>query len=438
MIKQGTFHSLVLIVSLCLFSSCATVQRTATTDDYRKQIAALELKLGENPNDVQALQELGIIYFQVRNYVQAKQYLKKASLAGEKDAKTLFYYGMTLEADSNLQAAYAVYIDYTDFSSRSPYRKLLEGRYRALTKVFIQQQVDSLVQQEQRLPAPTAPNVVAVFPLDYQGKDEKYSSLGKGLGELMLNDLGQVSSLKLVERIRVEALLDELRFAATANVDPATAPRFGKFLSAGRIVGGRYDVSDENVMHMDVTSYDIVQKQFPEPTTESDVLDNLFKMEKELIFGVIKAMGITLTKAEQEKIQRIPTKNIQSFIMYTKGLERESAGDFKAAEVYYKQAVSLDPDFSEAKSKADAIESLSFAGGSMESALSAAYTIDPPIPGDRGTSSRDLINMRIQNLERDLGTNVGSGIESRKPSEEAARTGAAVGDLPLPPKPPNR
>ncbi len=436
--KQAIFFSLVLILSACFFTSCATVQRTTTTDDYRKQIASLEAKLIENPNNAEALQELGIIYFQAGKYSQASQYLKKASLIGEKDAKTLFYYGMSQEADSNIQGAFAAYLNYLDFSSRSPYRKLLEARYRALTKVLIQQQVDSLVQQEQQLPHPTAANIVAVFPLNYQGNDENYSSLGKGLGELMVNDLGQVSSLKLVERIRVDALLDELKFAATNNVDPAIAPRLGKFLSAGRIVSGRYDVSGEKVMHMDVTSYNIITKQFPNPSTGSDILDNLFRIEKELIFGVIKEMGITLTKAEQERIQRIPTKNIQAFILYSKGLERETAGDFKAAEVYYKQAVSLDPSFSEAQTKADAIESLSFAGGSMASTLAAAYTIDPPISRDQGTSARDLIIMRLQNLGKDIGANVRHGLESRKPPEEAARTGAAVGDLPRPPKPPNR
>lgn len=432
--------SAVRLASSCLTAilasivvSCSTIEYEQRASDYTGEITRLEEKLKENPDNAQALSDLGVLYFKMRLYPRAKAYLGR-TISLERDARSLFYYGMTLEADSNARAALAVYIDYTDFSSLSPYRRLMEGRFRALTRLMIQQQVDSLVRQEQRLPNPSSSNTVAVFPLNYQGKDEKYSSLGKGLGELMLSDLGQVGSLKLVERIRVEAVLDELKFAGTNNVDPATAPRLGKFLSAGRVVGGRYDVSDEKVLQMDVTSYNIPQKQFPEPTTGSDVLDNLFRVEKELIFGVIKEMGITLTRAEKERIQRIPTKSIQAFIMYTKGLEREDAGDFKAAEVYYKQAVAIDPGFAEAQARATTIESLSLAGGSMTSALAAASAIEPQIGRWAGAPVKGLIIMRLQHS----GGNIGAGINNRTPAEEAARTGAAVGDLPPPPKPQNK
>ncbi len=423
------------IVVLCMlfFASCATVKFDENSGDYRKQIATFEARLRNNPNDFEALRDLGIIYFQSKQYPQAKDYLKKASVVDTRDAKTLFYYGMTLEFQNDQQGALAAYINYTDFSGLSPYRKLMEGRYRSLTRDVIQQQLQTLLIQEDKLgDEDMSPTTLAVFPLSYQGKDEKYSSLGTGLSEMMIIDFGQVSKLRLVERIRIDALLAELRFGQTNKVDPATAPRLGKLLSAGRIAGGTCNVSDKNVVRLDVSSWDVVKKKFPEPSGQSDALDNLFKVQKDVVFAVLKNMGIAPTKAEREKIQRIPTKNLQAFLLYSIGLEKESARDYEAASVYFNQAVSLDPNFAPAKSKADALEALSLAGGNKEKALAAAYGIEPPIAPEGGYAE-DLVAKRLQHLGNSIGSSFYPGQDSRKAAEEAAMAGAAIGNLPNPP-----
>ena len=433
------FTRLVTLLVALLFVSCATVKYQENIADYRKQIAELEAKARANPRDADALRDLGVIYFQARQYPQAKDYLKRASAVDAKDAKTLFYYGMTLESENNPQAALAAYINYTDFSVLSPYRKLMEGRYRALTRDIIQQQLQGLLAQEQVLgDQDMSPATVAVFPLKYQGTDEKYSALGTGLSEMVIIDLGQVSALRLVERIRIEALLAELRFGQTQKVDPATAPRLGKLLSAGRIVGGTYSVSPDEKMRLDVTSWDVLKKKFPEATTQSDELGNLFTLEKDLVFGVIKEMGITLTRAEQEKIQRIPTKNLQAFLLYCVGLEKEGARDFEAARVYYNQALSLDPGFNQAKAKADAAGALSLAGGGRDGALAAAYKIDPPVRPKAGPTKEDLVAKRLQHLGNSIGAPFYPGEDGRKSAEEAARAGAGISNLPSPPPPPER
>jgi tetratricopeptide (TPR) repeat protein len=427
-----------LLLSFVLVS-CATVKYQENIADYRKQIATLEAKLRADPKDADALRDLGVIYFQARQYPQAKDYLKKASTIDAKDAKTLFYYGLTLETENNSQTALAAYINYTDVSVLSPYRKLMEGRYRALTRDIIQQQLQGLLAQEQVLgDKDMSSATVAVFPLTYQGTDEKYSALGTGLSEMVIIDLGQVGALKLVERIRIEALLAELRFGQTQKVDPATAPRLGKLLSAGRIVGGTFSVSSDEKLRLDVSSWDILKKKFREATAQSDKLENLFKVEKDLVFGVIKDMGIKISRAEQEKIQRVPTKNLQAFLLYCIGLQKEDARDFEAARVYYNQALSLDPSFNLAKAKADAADALTAAGMSRDMALASAYRFDPPVLPERGPTREFLVARRLQNLSTSIGSPFYPGVDSRKSAEEAARAGAAIGNLPPPPPPPER
>ncbi|MBI4535480.1 MAG: hypothetical protein HY708_04320 [Ignavibacteriae bacterium] len=436
-----TLHNarFILLLSLALaFTDCATVKNgdSISVDDYRRQIASLQSKLSVNPGNADFLRELGVIYFLVKEYPQAKEHLERSYYIQPGDAKTIFYYGMALETLNNQQGALAVYINYTDFSALSPYRKLIEGRYRALTRDIIEQQVQKLIADEAQLGEQNlSPATVAVFPLSYQGTDQKYATLGKGLSELMISDLAQVARLKLVERIRIEALLTELRFATSDKVDPASAPRLGKLLSAGRIVSGTYNVSADNVMRVDVVSLDILERQFPPPATQTDALENLFRLQKDLVFDVLDKMGITLTRVERERIERIPTRNLQAFILYSIGIERDDARDFDGAAVYYQQAVSLDPGFSQAKTKAEAAEALS-AAGTKDRAVASAHKADPPPPPDAEALGSDFVNKRLETLGSNIGSSFYPSQDTRKPAEEGSNAGAPVGDLPKPPPPP--
>ena len=417
--------------------SCVTVQYNADISDYHRQIAALESQLVRNPDDAGALRDLGAIYFEVKQYPRAEALLKKSYDLDGKDAKTLFYYGMSLEFQSKPQAALAVYINFSDFSELSPYRTLMEGRYRSLTLDLIHQQLRDLIAREDSLTGGTLPSKsVAVFPLDFEGGNERFSPLGKGLSEMITIDLGQVKGLSLIERVRVEALLDELKLSQRKLVDPSSAPRLGKLLSAGRIVAGSYSVSKEEQLTLNVASWDVVKKQYPKTASQSDALDNLFRLEKELVFDVIKKLGIKLTASERTAIQHIPTKNMQAFMMYSIGLDKEDAHDFEAAKVYFGQAASLDPGFERAKGKTEAMGAMSVAGGDKNKALTYAQSADPLPSPDVNPNKTDLMTNRLQTLGNGIGSNFYPGQESRKPAQEAAASGELGAELPPPPPPP--
>ncbi len=420
-----------------LLSACATVRTDAPLSDYRKTIRKLQQKIAVNPKDAESLRDLGVIYFQTRQYPAAHETLRKASEVNDGDAKTQFYTGMTYEAEFDKKAALATYINYTDFSPLSTYRKLMEGRYQAITRELIKDQFRVLIAQEAALGSRETPkNNLAVFPLVYQGTQEKFSSLGLGLSEMMLVDLGQVAAFKLVERIRIEELMKELQFSKSQAVDPSSAPRMGRLLAAGRIVSGTYDISNDNVIRLDVAALDVSSSAAPKPVTESDNLDNMFRMQKEIVFKIVKDLGINLTRDERERIQRIPTKSLQAFIAYSIGLEKEGEGNYDAATVYFKQAAAIDPNFAPAKAKVEATESLSLAGGSKEQALAAAQKVDPAPSPDAGDRGGNLMTDRIMKLQQGIGSGLIPGQDSRKPAEEAIISGAAVGELPLPPQPP--
>ncbi|MCA9553768.1 MAG: hypothetical protein KC933_27250, partial [Myxococcales bacterium] len=90
---------------------------------------------------------------------------------------------------------------------------------------------------------PPAPPTVAVMYFDYQGKDEEMALLRKGLAQMLISDLPAGDAYTLVERDRLQDVLDELELSKSVKVDPATAQKVGKLLGARYLVlGGYFDL----------------------------------------------------------------------------------------------------------------------------------------------------------------------------------------------------
>jgi len=435
--KNRSLARAVFISALfaALWLACAPVRFREDISAYQSKIKMLEAKIKANSGEAQNWRDLGVIYFQTRQYAKAETYLQRANTLNPKDSKTNFYLGMTQEFLNKIPAALSYHEKYREAPRLSPYRRLMEGRYRRLTRRIVRDEMRALLLQEQQLSdSRMAPQGTAVFPLRYLGKEAKYAGLGKGLGEMLLIDLGRVQALKLVERIRLQALLDEIALTSSERFDRSTAPRYGKLLGAGRLVAGTYEVIGQDRLQVEVFSWDVPRQSFPAGTAQTDALQNLFKLEKDIVFNVVANMGIQLTPQERERIQLVPTKNLQAFIAYSLGLEKEDAGQFGAAAAFYRQAKQLDPNFDLAGARAEAAESLNEAGGTPEEAVASAQKVDPPISPDSPAGEDDLLVNRLRNLADGVGSNFVPGQDSRKPAEEVS----IASELRAPPAPPPR
>ena len=430
------FQWLLYLFGYLLISSCVSIRYQRDISEYQDEIQRLKAQIKANANQAKAWRDLGVIYFETANYTQAGKYLGKAYELDASDARTLFYLGMTLEFLNELPEALAIQRKYTQVSRLSPYRRLMAGRYHRIRRLLIRQELRNLLAREAQLSEKRmSTQTLAVFPLNYQGKDKRFAPLGRGLSEMIIIDLGQVQQLRLLERIRLQTLIDELKLAQTELIDPQSAPRLGKLLGAGRIIAGSFDVTKKKDLKVDVLSWDIINRQFPEATTQSDALTNLFLLEKDLVFGIIEQLGIELTPEEREKIQFFPTKNLQAFLAYCRGLEEEDAGDFINALQFYQKAKALDPEFDLAQQKAEAVQSLNEAGGDKQQILEEIARVEgeetlPEI------GAEELVDMRLDNLHNNLNSIFVPGQDARKTVEEAATSGANLGELPPPPENP--
>jgi TolB-like protein len=178
----------------------------------------------------------------------------------------------------------------------------------------------------------------------YTGTNEEVRPLGRGLAQLLVTDLARSRQLRVLERERMQAMLDEMRLSEQGRADPQSAVRSGRMLAAGRVVQGSLTDAD-NALRADASVVEVATASVQPPASSALPINRLFDMEKALAIQLFTIMGITLTDAERQAFNQRPTQNIQAFLAWSRGLEAEDRGDFAGAQDFYNQAVRIDPAF---------------------------------------------------------------------------------------------
>jgi TolB-like protein len=81
---------------------------------------------------------------------------------------------------------------------------------------------------------------LAVLYFDYSGNDEEMAFLRKGLTQMLVTDLSQTKDLRVVDRVDLESVMQELKLNRSNKIDKATANRIGKLLGARFLITGGY------------------------------------------------------------------------------------------------------------------------------------------------------------------------------------------------------
>lgn len=412
----------LLLVTLAGAGGCATHNQGSA-------VARLEAKRDANPNAGRTLRALGIAYHDAGRYADAVRVLGRAQQLMPSDGVTALYLGMSAEATGDLKTARAAYEGYVRHGRTSRVRAQLRSKLAALARRELEAEARETVAQEASIgSAPGSPRTVAVLPLAFSGTDTTLSSLGRGLADLMISDLSRSSQLTVVERDRMDALLDEIRLSANGGaVDAATAVRSGRLTRAGRVVRGSITQLQGQSLRADAAVLDVSTAQAGSALNADFTLDAVFDAEKRIVFGVFNDMGITLTAAERAAIDQRPTRSIAAFLAYSGGLSAEDSGGFDLAARLYGEAARLDPGFAAAQAGASRAEATaagqSVTPATMQSSLAGTAegaTVTAARNGEVGDASR-------------LASTLGTARDDLNPSPAAD---AATGGLQVPTKDP--
>lgn len=374
---QSRLHPLPLLILCATLAGCASGM--SGPEVKPEELPALEAQTKAHPTDSDLFTRLGIGYYAAKNWGRAHDALQTAISLDHRNYRATVYLGLTDEELGQFDSARVAYAAARPLATSGARRNELDNRLLLLTRREMVASAKEAIAQESTLSrTPSEPNTVAVMPFHYAGTDTSLAPLGRGLTQLVVNDLARVARLKLLERERVQALTDELKLADEGRVDPATAARSGRLLRADQVVQGTLgDAASVNDLRLDANVVNTTTSQVTATGSATDQLQQLFDAEKDVVLQLLQRMGITLTPAEQQSIQQKPTRNLQAFLAFSRGLVAEDNGNYSAASGFFNSAASQDPGFQAARAQATKNAQLSQAQGQQPQQLAGSGQTGP-------------------------------------------------------------
>jgi TolB-like protein len=384
-----------------------------------QNLPALEAELARNPRDAGLMTKVGIAYFDAKQYGRARDVLQSALALGEQNYPGRVYLGLAFEELGQLDSARSAYTTAARLTRDARRKSEIEDRLILLTRKEMRAAAREAIAKEATLSGQApAENTVAVMPFRYVGSNADLVPVGRGLTHLMITDLAKVSRLRLLEREQVQTLVDELALTDQGRVDPASGARSGRLLRASRVVQGSVqDVTGKTDLRFDATVVDASNANVVATGAASDQLQQLFSLEKAVLFRLIDQMGLTLSPAERRALSERPTADLQAFLAFSRGLEAEDRGDWPAAEAAFGAAASRDPSFRAAKEKQQTATRvagtltvtapvLAGLGPTGEEPIRPEVPAQPAEPGGRGAILREGVLNTVPSLGGVLVTRV--------------------------------
>jgi len=196
---------------------------------------------------------------------------------------------------------------------------------------------------------------VAISYFDNTSGLEEYSPLSKGLADMLITDLSNVKSIRIVEREKLESLLKEIELGEGKFMDESTAQKLGKGLGAGYMLTGSYFIMGET-MRIDARLVNVGTGEVSMGEEITGEKSTFFELEKDLVQKLISSLNLSLSKSEERRVKKVQTESFESFNAYSTALEALDNGELKKSQEFLSKAVEIDDDFDIAWDKLDEIE----------------------------------------------------------------------------------
>jgi TolB-like protein len=179
----------------------------------------------------------------------------------------------------------------------------------------------------------------------------EYDPLSKGITDMLITDLSASPALRVVERDRLQKLLEEQDLSASKRVDEATAVRLGKILGAHHLIMGGFVIDPKQRMRLDVRSVDVETSRVEYVETVSGHAEDVLALVTELGRKVNRGLKFPPLPARAQPAATRTSKSdqLQAVMLLSRALEREDRGDRDGAVALYRQALRVYPEYDRAK-----------------------------------------------------------------------------------------
>ena len=226
----------------------------------------------------------------------------------------------------------------------------------------IRQWASTTLKNEKSLDAVSGKNTIAVLYFRNSTGKTDMDPLQKGMALMLITDLSEVKGLQVVERTRLQALVEEMGLGTSGLVEGATVPRMGRLLSAKWLAGG--GISERaGLIEVRADVLDAGESKILGQPAGQGALSEIFRIEKDILFGMIGLLKIDVSAEDEKRLRKPCTTNYDAFVSLEKGVEESDRGNYGKAAEAYEKALKVDPSICIAGSALDELNALGLIGG---------------------------------------------------------------------------
>ncbi len=209
----------------------------ALLDDSSNQSAATRARA-----EVAQTLKTGMEAFRDGNDALAVQSLEAVRLVAPGETLVPYYLGLIALKREDNASALALLQQYTREDPEGAAAREVAKTLTLLSSTQLQLEVANAVAREKETVAsPPEPGSIAVQAFVNQG-NESYRAMAKGLAAMIIADLSKVPGLKVLEREKVQLLVNEAKLGDSGLADKESAVRSGRLMRAEKVVVGNFEV----------------------------------------------------------------------------------------------------------------------------------------------------------------------------------------------------
>lgn len=195
---------------------------------------------------------------------------------------------------------------------------------------------------------------IAVLPFENRSEEKANAYFADGIQEEILTRLSKISDLKVISRsstLHYKSAPDNLR-------------EIGKQLGVANLLEGSVQKVG-NTVRVNVQLIRVATDEHLWAESYNRQLDDIFSVESEVAGAIADQLNVRLSGAERRELADRPTKNLEAYDAYLRGLalsERSYVLDADATQAMqaFENAVRLDPNFALAWARLSRMHSIIF------------------------------------------------------------------------------
>lgn len=155
---------------------------------------------------------------------------------------------------------------------------------------------------------------------------DKLDPLKKGLADMMITEMSKIKGIKVVERQRIQSIIEELNLSETDMVDKSTTQKMGKLLGAKVMLFGGFSNLFKDKLRIDVRIVRTETGETLKAEEETGELDEFLTMLSSLVKKIANDLDVKLTSDDENRLEATKDGNFKGYVTYSEALNYEDQG----------------------------------------------------------------------------------------------------------------